>query len=171
MQECSVATTESTKCSVLEHNFQKNMSQLTLNTGKRGRGVASTSASAVTALSSSTDLASLFECPVCFDYVLPPILQCQSGHLVCSNCRPKLTCCPTCRGPLGNNNNIYLIIHITLNEPIISLSSFRQYSQSSDGESSEQCYVSLQIFHQWLHCFSGAHWKARPWGCLRIPSI
>ncbi|KAG8437330.1 hypothetical protein GDO86_008145 [Hymenochirus boettgeri] len=34
---------------------------------------------------SNNDLASLFECPVCFDYVLPPILQCQSGHLVCSN--------------------------------------------------------------------------------------
>lgn len=49
----------------------------------------------------TADLASLFECPVCFDYVLPPILQCQSGHLVCSNCRPKLSCCPTCRGPLG----------------------------------------------------------------------
>lgn len=31
---------------------------------------------------SNSDLASLFECPVCFDYVLPPILQCQSGHLV-----------------------------------------------------------------------------------------
>lgn len=111
MQEWSTAATESTKstkCSDLEHTFQKNMSQLTLNTGKRGRGVASTSASAVSALSSSTDLASLFECPVCFDYVLPPILQCQSGHLVCSNCRPKLTCCPTCRGPLGNNSHIFL---------------------------------------------------------------
>ena len=47
------------------------------------------------------DLAGLFECPVCFDYVLPPILQCQSGHLVCSTCRPKLNGCPTCRGPLG----------------------------------------------------------------------
>jgi hypothetical protein len=51
----------------------------------------------------SSDLASLFECPVCFDYVLPPILQCHAGHLVCSNCRPKLTCCPTCRGQLGGN--------------------------------------------------------------------
>jgi len=49
------------------------------------------------------DLCSLFECPVCFDYVLPPILQCQAGHLVCQHCRPKLTCCPTCRGPLGGN--------------------------------------------------------------------
>lgn len=54
----------------------------------------------------TADLASLFECPVCFDYVLPPILQCQSGHLVCSSCRPKLTCCPTCRGPLGNIRNL-----------------------------------------------------------------
>ncbi|XP_063698732.1 E3 ubiquitin-protein ligase SIAH1A-like [Culicoides brevitarsis] len=54
----------------------------------------------------SNDLASLFECPVCFDYVLPPILQCQSGHLVCSSCRSKLTCCPTCRGSLGNIRNL-----------------------------------------------------------------
>ena len=50
---------------------------------------------------SPADLASFFECPVCFDYVLPPIYQCQAGHLVCSVCRPKLNCCPTCRGPLG----------------------------------------------------------------------
>ena len=56
--------------------------------------------------SPGNDLASLFECPVCFDYVLPPILQCQSGHLVCANCRPKLTCCPTCRGTLGNIRNL-----------------------------------------------------------------
>jgi len=59
-----------------------------------------------TTLSSSTELASFFECPVCFEYVLPPILQCPSGHLVCSNCRPKLSCCPTCRGPLGNIRNL-----------------------------------------------------------------
>ena len=47
------------------------------------------------------DLVNLFECPVCFDYALPPILQCQSGHIVCSQCRQKLSSCPTCRGPLG----------------------------------------------------------------------
>lgn len=46
------------------------------------------------------ELTQLFECPVCFDYVLPPILQCQAGHLVCNPCRQKLSCCPTCRGPL-----------------------------------------------------------------------
>ncbi|KAM7286556.1 E3 ubiquitin-protein ligase Siah1 [Ixodes scapularis] len=58
------------------------------------------------ASNSTSALASLFECPVCFDYVLPPILQCQNGHLVCSSCRQKLTCCPTCRGPIGNIRNL-----------------------------------------------------------------
>ena len=37
------------------------------------------------------ELAQLFECPVCFDYVLPPIMQCNAGHLVCQHCQPKLT--------------------------------------------------------------------------------
>ncbi|KAH8034641.1 hypothetical protein HPB51_000102 [Rhipicephalus microplus] len=64
------------------------------------------SASPASTSSSASALASLFECPVCFDYVLPPILQCQNGHLVCSPCRQKLTCCPTCRGPIGNIRNL-----------------------------------------------------------------
>uniref|UniRef100_A0ABI7YTH2 RING-type E3 ubiquitin transferase n=1 Tax=Felis catus TaxID=9685 RepID=A0ABI7YTH2_FELCA len=38
---------------------------------------------------SKNDRAGLFECPVCCGYALPPILHCQSGHLVCSNCCPK----------------------------------------------------------------------------------
>ncbi|XP_063914913.1 E3 ubiquitin-protein ligase Siah1-like [Zophobas morio] len=52
------------------------------------------------------ELAALFECPVCFEIVLPPIMQCQVGHLVCASCRPKLSCCPTCRGTLGNIRNL-----------------------------------------------------------------
>lgn len=53
------------------------------------------------------ELVNLFECPVCFDYALPPILQCQSGHIVCSQCRQKLSSCPTCRGPLGKVGRCY----------------------------------------------------------------
>lgn len=73
-----------------------------------GRGSAAVPFAPVSpaASASSSALASLFECPVCFDYVLPPILQCQNGHLVCSSCRQKLTCCPTCRGPIGNIRNL-----------------------------------------------------------------
>jgi E3 ubiquitin-protein ligase SIAH1 len=44
--------------------------------------------------------------------VQPPILQCQSGHLICSNCRPKLTC-PTCREPLGNICNLAMEIVVS----------------------------------------------------------
>ena len=36
---------------------------------------------AVASRQANYDLTSLFECPVCFDYVTPPILQCQNGHL------------------------------------------------------------------------------------------
>ena len=49
------------------------------------------------------ELAQLFECPVCFDYVLPPIMQCNSGHLVCQNCQPKLTVSNRCTNHAKNN--------------------------------------------------------------------
>lgn len=52
--------------------------------------------------SSNGRLASLFECPVCFEYVVPPILQCKNGHVVCHNCHHKVTFCPTCRDPKQN---------------------------------------------------------------------
>lgn len=86
---------------------------------KRGRGInngdqppaAASSTNQLSALSVSPgtltdELAALFECPVCFEVVLPPIMQCQVGHLVCASCRPKLSCCPTCRGTLGNIRNL-----------------------------------------------------------------
>ncbi|XP_075394534.1 E3 ubiquitin-protein ligase Siah1-like [Tenrec ecaudatus] len=53
-------------------------------------------------------LVSLFECHICSDSALPPILQCQNGHLVCSNCRSKLEFCPTCRILLGSIRNLAL---------------------------------------------------------------
>lgn len=31
----------------------------------------------------SQELASQFDCPVCFGYILPPIRQCKNGHTVC----------------------------------------------------------------------------------------
>ena len=56
------------------------------------------------------DLANIFECPVCLNFALPPMLQCSAGHLVCSNCRPKVTMCPTRRGPLGNCKLCFLFL-------------------------------------------------------------
>ena len=78
-----------------------------LPTGTSTRMPSSQSVPALTGTAvANNDLASLFECPVCFDYVLPPILPCQNGHLICLNCRPKLTRCLTCQGPLGSTRNL-----------------------------------------------------------------
>jgi E3 ubiquitin-protein ligase SIAH1 len=40
------------------------------------------------------------ECPVCLEYMLPPITLCKNGHDICGHCKPKLKHCHTCRGPI-----------------------------------------------------------------------
>ncbi|XP_066150682.1 uncharacterized protein [Euwallacea fornicatus] len=50
----------------------------------------------------------ILECPVCFDYVLPPIFQCLNGHSICFMCKPKLNDCPLCRGQIGTTQNFAL---------------------------------------------------------------
>ncbi|KAL8445246.1 hypothetical protein Emed_005804 [Eimeria media] len=41
----------------------------------------------------------LLECGVCMERMQPPIYQCREGHTLCSNCRARLSSCPTCRSP------------------------------------------------------------------------
>jgi E3 ubiquitin-protein ligase SIAH1 len=48
------------------------------------------------------------ECPVCMEYMLPPIELCENGHNICSNCKPKIRECPTCNKPLLNVRNFTL---------------------------------------------------------------
>ena len=45
----------------------------------------------------TSSLLTLLECPVCLDHITPPVKQCVKGHLVCSDCFPRLPHCPTCR--------------------------------------------------------------------------
>jgi len=51
--------------------------------------------------SESTDIEqiilSVLECPVCMEYMRPPIILCVNGHNICHTCRRKLDDCPTCR--------------------------------------------------------------------------
>jgi hypothetical protein len=51
-------------------------------------------------------LIGLLECPVCMEYMGPPIHQCRRGHLVCSACKPKLPSCPTCRSHFTESRNL-----------------------------------------------------------------
>lgn len=53
-------------------------------------------------------LAELLQCPICLEApMLPPLLQCKNGHMLCGDCRVKPSCalCPTCRaGPVRSRN-------------------------------------------------------------------
>lgn len=45
----------------------------------------------------------LLECPVCTNFMYPPIHQCPNGHTLCSHCKSKVhNKCPACRQELGN---------------------------------------------------------------------
>jgi len=50
----------------------------------------------------SKDVLEQLECPVCMQYMLPPIALCSNGHNICSSCKPKIQNCPTCREPLSD---------------------------------------------------------------------
>jgi len=54
------------------------------------------------------ELLSVLECPVCMEYMRPPITLCVNGHNICDICRPKLDDCPTCRKQFLSTRNVGL---------------------------------------------------------------
>ena len=59
--------------------------------------------------SESTDLEQSLlihlECPVCLEYMIPPIVLCANGHKICEICRQNIYSCPTCRDYFVSNRN------------------------------------------------------------------
>jgi len=53
-------------------------------------------------------LLSELECPVCMEYMVPPIILCVNGHSVCDICMPKIPHCPSCRHQFLNTRNVAL---------------------------------------------------------------
>merc|ERR1712130_1098971 len=45
------------------------------------------------------DKESDLECPVCLEVSSSPIFSCDEQHIICSDCRPKVSICPECREP------------------------------------------------------------------------
>ena len=53
------------------------------------------------------EIQNLIECPVCMQVPREsPIFQCENGHLVCKNCKPRLPHCPQCRIFVGHTRNL-----------------------------------------------------------------
>ena len=48
------------------------------------------------------------ECPVCMEYMVPPIKLCMNGHNICSKCEKRVTCCPTCRAEFSETRSVAL---------------------------------------------------------------
>jgi hypothetical protein len=48
------------------------------------------------------------ECPACKEYMEPPITFCLGGHNICSNCRPTVSRCPTCKKGFLKSRNFSL---------------------------------------------------------------
>ena len=48
------------------------------------------------------------KCPVCMQYMVPPIKLCTNGHNICSKCKETVTCCPTCRAEFSVTRSVAL---------------------------------------------------------------
>ncbi|KAJ8957881.1 hypothetical protein NQ318_001877 [Aromia moschata] len=51
------------------------------------------------------------ECPICKEYMHPPVYNCDLGHSVCKNCKSKMTICPFCKAFIGNSRNFVIRGH------------------------------------------------------------
>jgi len=48
------------------------------------------------------------ECPVCMQYMVPPIRLCKNGHNICRKCIQSVQCCPICRAEFLETRNVAL---------------------------------------------------------------
>lgn len=54
------------------------------------------------------DILNDLECPICLEFMVPPIYQCEVGHSVCSICKFKVNECPTCKQSIRETRNFHL---------------------------------------------------------------
>lgn len=50
----------------------------------------------------------IIECPICFEFLAPPVPTCDNGHATCRTCRNSLDACAICRGNFSNVKNTLL---------------------------------------------------------------
>lgn len=66
---------------------------------------------------SMKSLAKMFqelECPICLNTCSPPIQTCENGHIICKECRKRISVCPSCRKGFNGTRNFFAENFISL---------------------------------------------------------
>ena len=82
------------------------------------------------------------ECPVCMEYMRPPITLCANGHNFCNICMLKIPHCPTCRQQFLDTRNVTLEkVATELKYPCVyrKYGCWEIYSSDLIGEHHENC--------------------------------
>ncbi|XP_030751219.1 putative E3 ubiquitin-protein ligase SINAT1 [Sitophilus oryzae] len=86
------------------------------------------------------------ECPICSEYMLPPIYMCATGHGICSFCRNNITSCPTCRSKITDNRSFILENLISkINFPCRNREAGCKFVGASDNIKAHQKNCSFRI--------------------------
>jgi len=54
------------------------------------------------------EIKKLLECPICQGVPIPPIWNCENGHIACSQCRPRISECGLCRADFDGGRNLFM---------------------------------------------------------------
>lgn len=62
------------------------------------------------------------ECPICWNFMVPPIRQCCNGHSVCETCYLKLKQCPICQGKFTKvrNRSLEAVLEAVASYPCVN---------------------------------------------------
>ncbi|CAH1959348.1 unnamed protein product [Acanthoscelides obtectus] len=50
----------------------------------------------------------ILECPICKEYMCPPIFNCNAGHTICKSCKDQMALCPFCKATISYSRNFIL---------------------------------------------------------------
>ncbi|XP_021946479.1 uncharacterized protein LOC110844559 [Folsomia candida] len=55
-----------------------------------------------------SEIMKLLECPICKGLPIPPIWNCDNGHISCDQCKSQLDECGLCRAPFAGGRNFFM---------------------------------------------------------------
>lgn len=99
--------------------------------------------------SKEDDLISEFECPICNEYMHPPIRMCQTGHSFCDSCFNKIITCSICKFQKGGGRNFPLE---KLYEKLKFPCKYQENGCTTKHKGSELCEHAKQCYFRNIAC-------------------